>query len=228
VTACTTYVHLPQWRVDLLMTPVLPWLTLQNQDYRVQYDALQRVFVLPKPHSPHTLVVAALDPPIRKGQTHYAHVLAHFHTDEEVTLNLEMTQEQIDAKNEKVDQELCSSLTQCLHMGTAQGMLVSGAATQAQSIAGLLTLHRSRIGAVFSSAAAQGQAGVGAERPQRRGVCQGAAGAERCAPHAPRPVPLRRRHPGRALLVQGVPILEVRSLHQAGLLCDGWCVRTRK
>lgn len=42
---------------------------LQNQDYRVQYDALQRVFVLPKPHSPHTLVVAALDPPIRKVRT---------------------------------------------------------------------------------------------------------------------------------------------------------------
>jgi len=33
----------------------------------VQYDALQRVFVLPKPHSPYTLVVAALDPPIRKA-----------------------------------------------------------------------------------------------------------------------------------------------------------------
>lgn len=68
----------------------------------MQYDAVQRVFVLPKPHSPHTLVVAALDPPIRKGQTHYAHVLAHFHTDEEVSLSLEMTPEQIAAKNEKV------------------------------------------------------------------------------------------------------------------------------
>ena len=72
----------------------------------MQYDAVQRVFVLPKPHSPHTLVVAALDPPIRKGQTHYAHVLAHFHTDEEVSLSLEMTPEQIDAKNEKVQLRL--------------------------------------------------------------------------------------------------------------------------
>ena len=60
----------------------LPAFLPQNQDYRIQFDALQRLFVLPKPNSPHTLVVAALDPPIRKGQTHYAHVLAHFPTDE--------------------------------------------------------------------------------------------------------------------------------------------------
>lgn len=39
---------------------------LQNQDYRIQYEAVQRIFVLPKPNSPHTMVVAALDPPIRK------------------------------------------------------------------------------------------------------------------------------------------------------------------
>lgn len=37
-----------------------------------------------------------------QGQTHYAHVLAHFHSDEEMTLTLDLTQEQIDAKNEKV------------------------------------------------------------------------------------------------------------------------------
>mmetsp|Transcript_19572 Transcript_19572/g.59204 ORF Transcript_19572/g.59204 Transcript_19572/m.59204 type:complete len:672 (+) Transcript_19572:109-2124(+) len=72
-----------------------------NQDYRIQYEAVQRIFILPKPNSPHTLVVAALDPPIRKGQTHYQHVLAHFPTDEEFTVNLAMTGEQLAAKNEK-------------------------------------------------------------------------------------------------------------------------------
>lgn len=82
-----------------------------NQDYRIQYEAVQRIFVLPKPNSPHTMVVAALDPPIRKGQTHYAHVLLHFPTDEEMTANLEMTPEQLTAKNEKNRGKLTEQMT---------------------------------------------------------------------------------------------------------------------
>ena len=37
---------------------------LQNQDYRIQYDAIQRIFVLPKSASPHTLLVIAVQPPV--------------------------------------------------------------------------------------------------------------------------------------------------------------------
>lgn len=48
---------------------------LQAQDYRIQYDSIVRLFVLPKSNAPHTLVVVSLDPPIRKGQTYYPHIL---------------------------------------------------------------------------------------------------------------------------------------------------------
>lgn len=51
---------------------------VQAQDYRVQYDAIVRIFVLPKSNTPHTLIVISLDPPIRKGQTHYPHILIQF------------------------------------------------------------------------------------------------------------------------------------------------------
>jgi hypothetical protein len=47
----------------------------QAQDFRIQYDSIVRVFLLPKANVPQTLVVISLDPPIRKGQTFYNHIL---------------------------------------------------------------------------------------------------------------------------------------------------------
>lgn len=47
----------------------------QTQDFKIRYPAIQRIFILPKSATPHTLVVVSLDPPIRKGQTYYTHIL---------------------------------------------------------------------------------------------------------------------------------------------------------
>ena len=44
----------------------------------------------------------AVDPPVRKGQTHYSHVLCQFATDEDVSVELQITPEQLAAKNEQV------------------------------------------------------------------------------------------------------------------------------
>ncbi len=75
---------------------------MQAQDYRIQYDSIVRLFVLPKSNVPQTLVVISLDPPIRKGQTYYPHILCQFNNDEEMNVELEITEEQLEAKNEKV------------------------------------------------------------------------------------------------------------------------------
>ncbi len=75
---------------------------MQAQDYRVQYDAIVRIFVLPKSNTPHTLIVISLDPPIRKGQTHYPHILIQFPSDEETTTDLSISDEVFEAKNEAV------------------------------------------------------------------------------------------------------------------------------
>ena len=74
----------------------------QAQDYRIQYDSIVRLFVLPKSNTPHTLVVVSLDPPIRKGQTYYPHILVQFPSDEERRVELELSDEALAAKNEKV------------------------------------------------------------------------------------------------------------------------------
>ncbi|KAK2966932.1 hypothetical protein RJ640_002117 [Escallonia rubra] len=55
----------------------LSFLRLQGQanDFKIQYSSVVRLFLLPKSTSPHTFVVITLDPPIRKGQTLYPHIV---------------------------------------------------------------------------------------------------------------------------------------------------------
>ena len=94
---------------------------LQAQDYRIQYDSIVRLFVLPKTNTPQTLVVVSLDPPIRKGQTYYPHILCQFSNDEELSVELDLTEEQLAAKNERVSGVSCASHTapQDMMLGTA-------------------------------------------------------------------------------------------------------------
>ena len=47
-------------------------------------------------------VAIALDPPIRKGQTYYHHVLVQFSKDEDISVALDIGDELLAAKNEKV------------------------------------------------------------------------------------------------------------------------------
>ncbi len=67
-----------------------------------RYSSIVRLFLLPKPNSPHTLVVVSLDPPIRKGNTYYSHLLCQFTTDDEDTIELDLADEALAAKNERV------------------------------------------------------------------------------------------------------------------------------
>ncbi|CAM6088498.1 unnamed protein product [Calypogeia fissa] len=55
----------------------LSFLRLQGQanDFKIQYNSVVRLFILPKSNQPHTFVVITLDPPIRKGQTFYPHIV---------------------------------------------------------------------------------------------------------------------------------------------------------
>lgn len=83
----------------------------QTQDFKIRYGSIQRLFILPKPNTPHTLVVISLDPPIRKGQTYYTHVLCQFPSEEQETIDLDITPEQLASKNEKCGGKLEASFT---------------------------------------------------------------------------------------------------------------------
>ena len=85
----------------------------QAQDFKIKYklvfdtwhllncdcSSILHLFILPKPNPPTTVVVVTLDPPIRKGQTFYNHVLFQFETEMEMSLELNLTQQELEAKN---------------------------------------------------------------------------------------------------------------------------------
>uniref|UniRef100_A0A1J3JK75 FACT complex subunit SSRP1 n=1 Tax=Noccaea caerulescens TaxID=107243 RepID=A0A1J3JK75_NOCCA len=62
-------------------------------DFKIQYSSVVRLFLLPKSNQPHTFVVISLDPPIRKGQTLYPHIVMQFETDSVVESELSISED---------------------------------------------------------------------------------------------------------------------------------------
>ncbi|KAE8672418.1 FACT complex subunit SSRP1 [Hibiscus syriacus] len=78
----------------------LSFLRLQGQanDFKIQYSSVVRLFLLPKYNQPHTFVVVTLDPPIRKGQTLYPHIVLQFETDYVVQSTLSINEDLLHTK----------------------------------------------------------------------------------------------------------------------------------
>ncbi|XWS44275.1 hypothetical protein CRYUN_Cryun15aG0030800 [Craigia yunnanensis] len=78
----------------------LSFLRLQGQanDFKIQYSSVVRLFLLPKSNQPHTFVVVTLDPPIRKGQTLYPHIVLQFETDYVVESTLSINEDLLNTK----------------------------------------------------------------------------------------------------------------------------------
>ncbi|KAI3417149.1 FACT complex subunit SSRP1 [Psidium guajava] len=85
-----------RYSVELHMS----FLRLQGQanDFKIQYSSVVRLFLLPKSNQPHTFVVITLDPPIRKGQTLYPHIVMQFETDYVVQSELSMNDDLLNTK----------------------------------------------------------------------------------------------------------------------------------
>lgn len=64
-------------------------------------SSIARIFILPRPNPPQTLVAISLDHPIRKGQTSYNHIICQFPSDQDISLGLDISDEALAAKNEK-------------------------------------------------------------------------------------------------------------------------------
>ncbi|XP_020598875.1 FACT complex subunit SSRP1 [Phalaenopsis equestris] len=78
----------------------LSFMRLQGQanDFKIQYSSVVRIFRLPKSNQPHTFVVVTLDPPIRKGQTLYPHIVIQFETESVVEGTLSISEELLATK----------------------------------------------------------------------------------------------------------------------------------
>ena len=62
----------------------------QKYDYKIKYDDISRLFLLPKPDDVHMAFVIALDKPIRQGQQRYQYLVLQTTKDpDEVRVNLD-------------------------------------------------------------------------------------------------------------------------------------------
>lgn len=76
----------------------------KTYDYKIQYDAIKKFMVLPKPDDMHCMLCIGLDPPLRQGQTRYPFVVMQFKKDEEVTIDLNLDEEALANKyKDKLD-----------------------------------------------------------------------------------------------------------------------------
>jgi len=85
----------PRGRFDIDMYEKSFRLRGKTYDYKIQFDAIRKFMLLPKPDDVHMLIVIGLDPPLRQGQTRYPFIVMQFKKDEEVTLDMNMTEEQL-------------------------------------------------------------------------------------------------------------------------------------
>ncbi|KAI9849657.1 MAG: FACT complex subunit [Sclerophora amabilis] len=83
----------PRGRFDIDMYETSFRLRGKTYDYKIQYESIKKFMLLPKPDDLHTLITIGLDPPLRQGQTRYPFLVMQFKRDEEVTIDLNMTED---------------------------------------------------------------------------------------------------------------------------------------
>ncbi|KHN87755.1 FACT complex subunit ssrp1-B [Toxocara canis] len=88
---CTT----PRGRYDIKVYQNHLSLHGKTYDYKIPIKTIMRLFLLPHKDGRHMYFVISLNPPIRQGQTRYHFLVLEFTKDEEVELDLGLTQEQL-------------------------------------------------------------------------------------------------------------------------------------
>ncbi|KAE9379630.1 SSrecog-domain-containing protein [Stipitochalara longipes BDJ] len=107
----------PRGRFDIDMYENSFRLRGKTYDYKIQYDTLKKFMILPKPDELHFMICIGLDPPLRQGQTRYPFLVMQFKKDDEVTIDLNMTDELL---KEKYDGKLLPRYEQPLHQVVTQ------------------------------------------------------------------------------------------------------------
>ncbi|XP_046582983.1 FACT complex subunit SSRP1-like [Haliotis rubra] len=88
----------PRGRYDLKMYPTFLQLHGKTFDYKIPYTTVLRLFLLPHKDGRQMFFVVSLDPPIKQGQTRYHFLILLFNKDDEMTAELNLTDEDIEKK----------------------------------------------------------------------------------------------------------------------------------
>uniref|UniRef100_A0A7S0RR61 FACT complex subunit SSRP1 n=1 Tax=Pyramimonas obovata TaxID=1411642 RepID=A0A7S0RR61_9CHLO len=90
----------PRLKLDVYLGYSILKLQAASNEFKIKYSSIVRLYMLPKPNMPQTVVVLSLDPPIRQGKTFYNHVLLQFPEDEELEIQLDVEEEVLKTKYE--------------------------------------------------------------------------------------------------------------------------------
>ncbi|KAJ3065924.1 FACT complex subunit [Podochytrium sp. JEL0797] len=88
----------PRGRFEVDMFATFFRIRGKSNDYRIMFNSIKRMFLLPKPDDLHTMFVIQLDPPLRQGQTRYPFLVFQFDRDEELDAEIKLDQEEITAQ----------------------------------------------------------------------------------------------------------------------------------
>ena len=88
----------PRGRFDIDMYDSSFRMRGKTYDYKIQYEAIKKFMVLPKPDDMHYMLCIGLDPPLRQGQTRYPFLIMQFKKDEEVTIELNLLEKDLHTK----------------------------------------------------------------------------------------------------------------------------------
>lgn len=70
----------------------------KTYDYKIQYDQVKKFFLLPKPDEIHYMITLGLEPPLRQGQTRYPFAVMQFKKDDDIELDLNVSEETLEAQ----------------------------------------------------------------------------------------------------------------------------------
>ncbi|XP_033119362.1 FACT complex subunit SSRP1-like isoform X2 [Anneissia japonica] len=101
--ACLT----PRGRYDIKLYPTFMQFHGKTFDYKIPYTTVLRIFLLPHKDQRQVFFVISVDPPIVQGQTRYHFLILSLNKEEDLTLNLNLTEEEMTEKYDgRLQQEM--------------------------------------------------------------------------------------------------------------------------
>lgn len=101
----------PRGRYDIKIFPSFIQLHGKTFDYKIPLTTVLRLFLLPHKDGRQMFFVLSLDPPIKQGQTRYHYLILLFSKEDETTVELSLSESDIQEKYEDKLQKTMSGLT---------------------------------------------------------------------------------------------------------------------
>ncbi|KNC34603.1 hypothetical protein FF38_09360 [Lucilia cuprina] len=113
----------PRGRYDIKVFSTFFQLHGKTFDYKIPMDSVLRLFLLPHKDNRQMFFVLSLDPPIKQGQTRYHYLVLLFSPEEETSIELPFSEEELKEKYEgKLEKEISGPLYEV--MGKVMKVLI--------------------------------------------------------------------------------------------------------